>query len=319
MKRLFSPRAGLIALLGVLPAWCAAASIGTVTITEGEGQLVRQAQRFAAVEGLRVQDDDILRTAGQTRLLRLELLDGTALDLGPDTELMLQPRAAGRLGERAATLYLMRGWLKVSTARDTVAGIASPTADLRQLTGTAVLRVAPDASMVFVESGQASVAEPQAAQDLALADGDAFVRRGRDAATLARRPPAELLQGLPRAFADSLPRRAARFQARPAEPGAGEPVSYAEVAHWIDGEPALRALAVPRFAPRSSDRSFRAALVAGLRSHPEWDRTLFPEKSRPKPVVVVQRTEAKPVSFDGVMTWPVDHAAARAATTETTR
>ena len=41
-----------------------------------------------------------------------------------------------------------------------------------------------------------------------------------ETATLARRPPAELLQGLPRAFADSLPRRATRFQARPAEPEA---------------------------------------------------------------------------------------------------
>ena len=319
MKRLTFPRAGLLALLGALPAWCAAASIGIVTIAEGEASVVREAQRFTVAEGLRVRDEDIVRTGPDARLLRLELADGSTLDLGPDTELMLQPRAGGRLGERAATLYLMRGWLKVSTARDTVAGIASPTADLRQLTGTAVLRVASDASMVFVESGQASVAEPQASQDLALADGDAFVRRGRDAATLARRPPAELLQGLPRAFADSLPRRATRFQARPAEPGAGEPVAFADVAHWIDGEPTLRALAVARFAPRSSDRSFRAALVAGLRSHPEWDRTLFPEKYRPKPVVVVQRTEAKPVSFDGVMTWPVDHAAARAATTETTR
>lgn len=319
MKRLFSPRAGLIALLGGLPAWCAAASIGTVTITEGEAQLVRQAQRHAAVEGLRVQDEDIVRTGSQTRLLRLELADGTALDLGPDTELMLQPRAAGRLGERASTLYLARGWLKVSSAKDAVAGIASAHADLRQLTGTAVLRVAPEATMVFVESGQANVAEAQATQDVALADGDAFVRRGRDAASIARRPPADLLQGLPRAFADSLPRRATRFQARPAEPGAGEPVTYADVAPWIDGEPALRALAVARFAPRSTDRAFRAALVAGLRSHPEWDRTLFPEKYRPRPVVVVQRTEVKPVRFDGVMTWPVDHTAARADKTETMR
>lgn len=319
MKRRNLPRAALLALLGALPAWCTAASIGIVTIADGAASVVREAQRFAAAEGLRVRDEDILRTAADTRLLRLELADGTALDLGPDTELMLQPRATGRLGERAATLYLARGWLKVSSARDAVIGIASASADLRSLAGTAVLRVAPDAALVFVETGQARVAEPETTRELALGDGDAFVRRGRDAATGARRPPADLLQGLPRAFADSLPRRAARFQAQPVEPGAGVPVAYAEVARWIDAEPPLRTLALPRFAPRAGDRAFRAALVAGLRAHPEWDRTLFPEKYRPRPVVVVQRTEPKAVKFDGLMAWPVASSTPAPVSTETTR
>lgn len=314
MKRLTFPRAGLLALLGALPAWCAAASIGIVTIAEGEASVVREAQRFAVAEGLRVRDEDIVRTGPDARLVRLELADGSALDLGPDTELMLQPRAAGRFGERAATLYLMRGWLKVASGAGALTGIASAAADLHTLAGTAVLRVAPEAVLVFVESGQARVSEPDAATpEMALAEGDAFVRRGRTAPTSARRPPADLLQGLPRAFADSLPRRTARWQARPVEPGAGTPVSYAEVARWIDGEPALRALAVPRFATRAGDRAFRAALVAGVRSHPEWSRTLFPERYRPKPTVVVQRTEPQPLRFDGVMNWPL------AAVTETTR
>lgn len=313
MKRLTFPRAGLLALLGALPVWCAAASIGIVTIAEGEASVVREAQRFAVAEGLRVHDEDIVRTGPDARLLRLELADGSTLDLGPDTELMLQPRAAGRFGERAATLYLMRGWLKVASGAGALTGIASAAADLHTLAGTAVLRVAPEAVLVFVESGQARVSEPDTASEMALAEGDAFVRRGRASATSARRPPADLLQGLPRSFADSLPRRTARWQARPVEPGAGTPVSYAEVARWIDGEPALRALAVPRFATRAGDRAFRAALVAGVRSHPEWSRTLFPEKVRPKPTVIVQRTEPQPIRFDGVMNWPL------AAVTETTR
>ena len=62
MKRLTFPRAGLLALLGALPAWCAAASIGIVTIAEGEASVVREAQRFAVAEGLRVHDEDIVRT-----------------------------------------------------------------------------------------------------------------------------------------------------------------------------------------------------------------------------------------------------------------
>jgi len=39
---------------------------------------------------------------------------------------------------------------------------------------------------------------------------------------------------------------------------------------------------VARFQPRAADPAFRAALVANLRFHPEWDPVLFPEKYLPK-------------------------------------
>ena len=137
---------------------------------------------------------------------------------------MLQPHVGAVLGERAATLYLVRGWLKVGTvAGPGTAGVASPALDLQRFAGVAVLRVAPTASMLFVESGSAQAAEVQdgrAVKPQSLGNGDAFVKRANETAALARRPPAELLKGLPRAFADSLPRRAARFQAHPVEPGA---------------------------------------------------------------------------------------------------
>lgn len=311
--------ASVLALLATLPAWCAAASIGTVTIVDGDLTVLRETQRFAAAEGLRLRDDDILRTTADTRFARIELTDGTALDLGADTELLLQPGAGGPLGERAATLYLARGWLKVSAGSGSgTSGIASATLDLQGLQGTAVLHLQPGTALLFVETGTAQAAEVQdgrVARPLALKDGDALVRRGAEAATLARRPPADLLAGLPRAFADSLPRRAARFQGRPVEPGAGVPVAYADAARWINGEPALRTLAVARFKPRAADRDFRTALVAELKSHPEWDRVLFPEKYRPKPVTVARReapAASQPmvanaplaVSLHGVMTWP---------------
>jgi len=311
-----------VALVGLLPAWCAAASIGIVTIVDGDVAVLRDTQRFAAAEGLRVRNDDILRTGPDAKLARIELADGTTLDLGPDTEVMLQPRAGGAFGERAATLYLARGWLKIGTAAEPgVAGVASTTIDLQHLSGTVVLRAAAGATLLFVEAGQAQVADVQdgrPAKPQSLKDGDTLVKRSNEATRLARRPPADLLQGMPRAFADSLPRRAARFQANPVEPGAATPVAYAEVSRWLNGEPPLRALAVPRFTPRVSDRSFRASLVAELRAHPEWDRVLFPEKYRPKPVVVANRPapaaaaaaasapEPAPVtvSLQGLMSWP---------------
>ncbi|WP_341891225.1 hypothetical protein, partial [Variovorax sp. YR752] len=197
--------ASVLALLALLPAWCAAASIGTVTIVDGDIAVLRDTQRFAAAEGLRLRGNDILITAVDTRFARIELTDGTALDLGPDTELLLQPGEGGTFGERAATLYLARGWLKVSAGSGSgIAGITSATLDLQRLAGTAVLHLQPGAALLFVETGNAQAAEVQdgrVGNPLTLKDGDALVRRGSAAATIARRPPAELLAGLPRAFA----------------------------------------------------------------------------------------------------------------------
>lgn len=309
----------VMSLLAALPAQCLAASIGVVTIADGELAVLRDTQRFAATEGVRLRNDDVLRTAAGTRLARVELADGTALDLGPDTELMLQPTTPGTLGERAATLYLARGWLKVSAGQEPGAvGIASATLDVQRIAGTAVLALLPHATLLFVETGSAEATElrdARAGKPLALADGDALVRRGTEAPTIVRRPPADLLAGLPRAFADSIPRRAARFQARPVEPAGAVPVVYADAARWINGEPALRAMAVTRFKPRVADATFRAALVAELKSHPEWDRVLFPEKYRPKPVPLARReasAASQPAGADtplavnlhGVMAWP---------------
>ena len=102
----------------------------------------------------------------------------------------------------------------------------------------------------------------RAGKPLALKDGDAFVRRGGAAATLARRPPADLLAGLPRAFVDSLPRRAARFQDRPVEPGAG-------VAGRLRRGRALAERRGPRCA-RLRRRALHAAGPRPRASAPRW-------------------------------------------------
>lgn len=274
----------------LLPALSGAAPVGLVTIADGEAAAVlRGTQRHAVAEGLRLQADDIVRTGAGTRLLRLELADGTTLDLGASTELLLQPGAA--LGGRAATLYLARGWLKIGArpgAAEGVAGVTAASFDLGKVSGGTVVHLTPQALLVFVESGAAELgerSEGRAGGSQSLRDGDAYVRRGSAPGSVMKRPPVDLLQELPRGFVDSLPRRAARFQNAGIEPGPAEEVGYEEVAGWINGEPALRQAFLPRFAGRARDRQFRAALVAELRAHPEWDRLLFPEKYRPKPVL----------------------------------
>jgi len=274
-----------------LHAWAAGvAPTGLFTILDGSATVLRDTRQFAAAEGLRLQGDDIVRTGAETRLARIELADGSTLDLGPATELLLQPALAGPIGERAATLYLARGWLKIGSANGH--GVASGGLDVARLAGTAVLRIAPDATLVFLESGNADLIERgdgHAGRSQPLKDGDAYARRGMAAGNVLKRPPTDLLQGLPRAFVDSLPSRAARFGSVVVEPGNANEVDYADASPWINGEAVLRPHFLARFGALARDRQFRASLVAELRAHPEWDRLLFPEKYRPKPVVVVKR------------------------------
>lgn len=265
-------------------AQAAGAPLGVFTIVEGDLVVLRETRQFRAAEGLRVRAEDIVRSGAGTRLARLELDDGTLLDLGPDTELLLRPQALS--GERAAAVYLLRGWLKVTAPAAGIA-LASPWLDLRPLAGSAVLRVTAQAALVFVESGRGELverADGKIGAGHALREGDSFAARAATAGTTLRRPPADLIDGLPRGFVDPLPRRAATWADRSVEPGPGAPLDYADASPWIHAEAPLRPGFVQRFAPLVRDRRFRAGLVAELRAHPEWDRVLFPEKYRPKPV-----------------------------------
>lgn len=260
----------------------ASVGMGVFTLVEGDLVVLRETRQFPAAEGLRVRAEDIVRSGPGARLARLELDDGTLLDLGPDTELLLQPR--GLPGERAATVYLLRGWLKVTTPAAGTA-LASPRLDVRKVAGSAVLRITPQATLMFVEAGRAELLERAQGRPAthSLKEGDAFALRAAAAGTILRRPPADLIDGLPRGFVDPLPRRAAAWKERSVEPAAGAAVDYADASPWLHAEAALRPAFVQRFTPMTRDRRFRASLVAELRAHPEWDRVLFPEKYRPKP------------------------------------
>lgn len=260
----------------------ATSGLGVFTIVEGDLVVLRETRQFPAAEGVRVRAEDVVRSGAGARLARLELDDGTLLDLGPGSELLLHPRTLG--GERSATVYLLRGWLKVTTPAAGTA-LASPRLDVRKLAGSAVLRITPQATLMFVEAGRAELLERADGRQAphALKEGDAFALRGTAAGAVLRRPPPDLVDGLPRGFVDPLPRRAAVWNGRSVEPATGSAVDYADASPWLHAESALRPAFVQRFTPMARDRRFRASLVAELRTHPEWDRVLFPEKYRPKP------------------------------------
>ena len=302
-------RSALMVALLLMPAWVLAqaadAPIGLFTIVEGEVTVLREAHEFRAAEGVPLRPEDIVRSRETALLTRIELQDGTLLDLGPATELLLQPQGlAATPAAPQVSLYLLRGWLKLTTTpgkASTGIALASPQIALASLSGNVVVRVAPQATLAFVEAGQAnaferSTAKPAAAY--ALNDGDSVVVRSGTPAALARRPPPDLMNGLPRAFADTLPRRAAQWRGRTvAEPAPlGEP-GYADLVPWLHADPALRAAFVKRFSPLLRDRGFRSSLLAELPAHPEWGRVLFPEKYRARTTstVVARRPSAPPL------------------------
>lgn len=279
----------LLLLLCALPFGLRAEPvIGIVTIVEGEIFATRDSTRFALAEGVRIAADDIVETAPQAKLARIEFGDGLILDIGPGTRVLMTPRFPGeRGGKRAAKLYVLQGWAKITVPKTlAAASFASEAFDLTGIARDVVLNVEPSASAVFAESGELTLVERskgKAGAAVKLKSGEFLARAGEAKSVLAQRPAADFIQRVPRAFLDTLPTRAALFATREVPPKRLAPITYADVQAWVDAEAGLRPLFVARWKALAQAPEFRKGLVAGLRAHPEWDRSLFPEKYLPKP------------------------------------
>lgn len=195
-----------------------AQAVGVVTIVDGSLALQRGGERFAAAEGQRVQADDLFTTSDGTRVARIELDDGKTLDLGPATQLLLRPRALADDDERATTALLVRGWLKLSAPWNltTPAALVSPRLDAQRVRGVVIALADKSESWLYVETGIAA-AQPRdgrRAAPYALAEGGSFTQRA-DGGLQSSTHRVERLARMPRAFFDTLPRRAARFGVTP--------------------------------------------------------------------------------------------------------
>lgn len=282
----------LLCLAGVLARGAHAAPIAT--IVEGESSFMRDASRVALAEGVRLANDDLIDTTAQTKLLRIEFDDGLMLLVAPESRLWIAPKfSADKTAPRAARLYLLHGTVKLTSKGDATAAapIASPVFDLKSAGRDTVVSVIGGGGAVFAESGDVQIVERTKAKNgattagaaLTVKTGEYYARPAADKGKTAPRPDAEFIKRLPRAFLDPVPSRAALFAARevPGKPlGA---IDYAGAQPWIDAEAALRPAFLARWRPLASQSEFRKGLIAGLRGHPEWDRTLFPEKYLPKP------------------------------------
>lgn len=265
----------------------AAGQAATVTLMEGPATLVRGTTRYALAEGVKLQPGDIIEVSDKG-LTQIEFADGVALALSAGTRLLAVSSSRGK--SAAGDYYLTQGALKLSGIKQGSSfRFVTPVFTVQPVEGTTVLAVASSEGSVFVEGGEARLTEPAAKAKgagapapLRLKSGEYYTRKAEQKGVVAPRPSQAFIGSLPRIFLDPLPSRMARYKEREVQPKRVDDVSYAEVETWLKAPPDIRRPMLARFRPRVSDPAFRAALVANLKFHPEWDPILFPEKYKPK-------------------------------------
>ena len=260
-------------VLAALLAACAVVATAApraplVTMLDGDATLLRDGSRYALAEGVRLQAGDLLMTGSQTRLLRVEFPGGLGVAFGPASRAMLTPDLGD---DMRGGVYLLSGWAKLAAPSGVSGAIRSPLADTDTTGGALILSVQPDAAQAFAETGPSRVqsrvpdAPPQALKSgemLALPAGGAKPVLGKGVSQA-------FVQAMPRVFMDSLPSRLSAFPADVPPHRLGD-MSYADAQPWIDAEAPLRRVFAERWRRLAADPQFRAGLVAGLKSHPEW-------------------------------------------------
>ncbi|MCK6433949.1 MAG: hypothetical protein L6Q68_13105 [Aquabacterium sp.] len=271
-----------MAIVAGMGATSAHAADAVLTLLEGSATVVDGARALRAALGLRLSPGAIVESGPQASLVRVEFADGSVLDLGPATRVMLQPPGLAGSGPRPPGFYLLEGWAKHSSATGArpVAGQLTVAAELTQLAGVAVSRAGPGLTEIFVETGQGQGIERRgrAKAPIALRAGEFFRRSGSDKGEVLPRPDPAFLKDVPRAFRDTIAPQAGRLLGRPPVPQPAAPPTYDTLQPWLVSEPVIRREFPRRFAALAREGAFRAALERHLSAHPEWDAVLHPPK-----------------------------------------
>lgn len=277
----------LLPLLLAWPLMVLGQEAGVVTLTEGPLRLIRGTSVFMVGEGTRLSPGDIVECADRG-LAQLELDGGTIIALHGDSRLFLYSIPSGRRSRsNAPELVLLRGWLKAETkASDSAYHFHTPLLTASTSDGTLLLHATPASVDVFLESGNGMIEESggRRAPNRAVEGkpGQYFFLAADKKIVSLPRPPGAFVAVVPISFQDTLPPRRQALRAKPSEPKPDHDVSYGEIADWLKIDRRWRRGFVRQFTPRLRDASFRQALAAGVKSHPEWDRILYPEKYRRK-------------------------------------
>jgi hypothetical protein len=282
--------AGLtVACLVAPPGGSAAEPPASVTLLEGQAALLRGTARYALAEGVRLQSGDIVEL-GDKGAVQIEFADGLVLSLGPGSRFYaaaLALRAAK--GGGISDFYLMRGWSKLANGKAAAPfRLTTPVFGLGPAEAIAVVQVGDAEGAVFVESGEVRLAEgfvkAGPASPVRLRGGEFLARKSEQKGSIQPRPAPAFVAAMPKGYMDNLPRRAAKWKDREVQPRQLADLAYGDVEMWLKAPPEIRKAVMRPFIPRATgDLAFRSALIANLRSHPEWDPILFPEKYKPKP------------------------------------
>lgn len=277
----------LAALLFSCGPCFAQAALAMATIIDGEGVLIRESSRYTLAEGVRLTAADIVETGATSRFVRIEFNDGYILDLGDDTRVMLAPQVLPYRSRGAVRAYVLRGWVKwTSPAATTDGALLSSLVDAAAVSRHGVMRIDGSDAAVFAESGDVMLTERpgQTAVNPVTLKNETYFGRSPDARpVLNGRPPTSFLERMPRAFRDTLPRRAELFRTKDTQTRFVATITYSDVQPWIDAEPALRRQFVERWRTSAANAEFRRGLLANMKAHPEWQRVLFPPRPTLKP------------------------------------
>jgi hypothetical protein len=263
------------ALLLALPAARAAEAPALVTLLEGQATVIAGVRAFAAAVGAKLGAGTLVETDGKLALMRLEWPDGSLLDLGPGTKVMLRPAAAA--GRKPAQFYLLQGWAKQSQPA-AGAGQLLLAAEVAPFKGVLVSQVDEGQTLLFSEQGAIQVTPRRGGAPMALDTGKAAGFALNVQPQVLARPPSPWLQKVPRAFRETIPSRAALVKGPEPTLVQRGPLGYAALQPWLAAEPAVRAGFQQRFAELLADRAFRDAVDQGLAQHPEWEPVLRPPK-----------------------------------------
>ena len=263
----------------------AAKPVGIVTILQGQATVIRGLSQFDAAEGMHLVSGDLVRT-GKDALLRIEYEDETSVGVGPDTMLQLNHPAAKRSSRPG--LYLLEGWLKISSGKPDPAGrpaVAALAMDVVDASGVIVVRAQNGSLQVFTQEGTARWIDrnPHGAAPVTLKQGDFLVAGLDKPPKVEPRPAAQFAGAMPRSYRDTLPTRYGMFKDKTVAPKNQVPFVYADVEMWLNAEPTVRRQFVTLWRRKADNETFRASLDRDLAKHPEWDPVLHPEKYEPKP------------------------------------
>lgn len=256
------------------------AAVAVAGIVEGPVKLIRLSARLALVEGLALQNEDIIETAPGA-FVQIEFEGGDRLGVGENTSLMLLPHLPHEAQTPPPRAYLLQGWLKITAAenRATTTVYRLPEVDVWSPPATLVLQSNPPDLAVFVESGSVKLQFRNNRQaGVPVLAGQYGSGQPNAKWSVAARPAADFIQRIPVPFRDTLPARAARYAEQKPVPKALGEISYDEVAPWLRAETMLRLSLLERWHSRVADKTFRAGVIANLAAHPEWERVVYPER-----------------------------------------